>query len=650
MAKTDEYNGYIFGDWEVLSRVDSKKVRCRCTICGNEKDIAIYSLEHGDTKRCNAHKSEIKIGTKFGDWEVLGKSKEPGKLICRCSCNTVKNVSKARLLEGRTKSCGHGNSKKLIDLTNKEINSMKVISYAGNRKWNCKCTICGSERVISGNRLRNYPNTITCTHCNNTEHEDLTGQQFGEWTVLEYVGNGKYKCECSCTNIRIVSTYALKSGESKSCGHNTTAYIDIINQKFGKLTVLSRCDSKSRYYKCKCECNNIVIKHKYYIMHNKNASCGCDILERTLKSRLDKYGEICPQKKDNPREQWQIDTLINKEKLYNYIISFTEKPSIQLLAYKLGVNESNIGKRIHKYELDDYVDIHSNVSEKEKELRRYIENIYDAEIIYNSKNIINPYELDIYIPEKKLAIEFNGNYWHSDIYKDEKYHQNKTLACAKQGIHLIHIFEYEWDDIIQRNIILDYIRSLLSNNNIKVFARNTVLKEITDIDSEHIFLDENHLQGYTISKIRIGCYYNNEIIAILTLGKPRFNSEYQYEILRYCTKQGYAIVGGLEKMFKYFIKTYNPQSVITYSDISKFTGNSYLKLGFTPIQPNPITEPNYVWASSDSESILKRYQTQKYKLLEAGIGDVNMTEDEIMRSLRYFKIYNSGNIRLEWKM
>jgi hypothetical protein len=101
-------------------------------------------------------------------------------------------------------------------------------------------------------------------------------------------------------------------------------------------------------------------------------------------------------------------------------------------------------------------------------------------------------------------------------------------------------------------------------------------------------------------------------------------------------------------MFSYFKKTFNPQSIITYCDIAKFTGNSYYKMNFKLIQPNPITEPNYVWVGYHTCKVIPRYQTQKHKLVEQGLGTENQTEEEIMLSLGYLKICDSGNIKLEW--
>jgi hypothetical protein len=188
----------------------------------------------------------------------------------------------------------------------------------------------------------------------------------------------------------------------------------------------------------------------------------------------------------------------------------------------------------------------------------------------------------------------------------------------------------------------------MNDNKEIVYARNTVVKSITSEEAQQ-FLEKYHLQGAINSEVNIGCLYRNELIGVMTFGKPRFNSNYEWELHRMCWKPDKIITGGLEKMFSYFKKTFNPQSIITYCDVAKFTGNSYYKMNFKLIQPNPITEPNYVWVLQRDNLILSRYQTMKQKLLDQGLGTKDQTENEIMESLNFLKVYDSGNIKLEWK-
>jgi hypothetical protein len=166
-------------------------------------------------------------------------------------------------------------------------------------------------------------------------------------------------------------------------------------------------------------------------------------------------------------------------------------------------------------------------------------------------------------------------------------------------------------------------------------------------DEAKQFLEKYHLQGYSTSKINIGCYYNEELIGIMTFGSPRFNNDFEYELIRLCWKSDVNVLGGTEKMFNYFVKEYNPKSIVSYCDLSKFSGNIYFKLNFQT-SANNLTGPNYVWVNKRRDIVLKRYQTQKQKLIEEGLGKYGNTEDEIMSNLNYLKIYNSGNLRFEW--
>lgn len=271
---------------------------------------------------------------------------------------------------------------------------------------------------------------------------------------------------------------------------------------------------------------------------------------------------------------------------------------------------------------------------------------FDIDIVCNDRTVLGGKELDMYIPCKQLAIEFNGSYWHSSIFRDVKYHQNKTLECARNGIHLIHIFEYEWRDADKQAKIKNYIASLLGESDV-IYARNTSLRYINDIEKIKEFLNNNHLQGYATSSINIGCFYKDELVGLMTFGKSRFDTSNQYEIIRLCWKSGVKVIGGTAKMFSEFIKRYNPESVITYCDISKFTGNIYTTLGFKPYDVI-ITKPNYVWVNTHNSKVLKRYQTMKSKLLSDGLGKLGSTEDEIMESLGYIKVHDSGSLKLAW--
>ena len=120
----------------------------------------------------------------------------------------------------------------------------------------------------------------------------------------------------------------------------------------------------------------------------------------------------------------------------------------------------------------------------------YIKSIYDGNIIRNERNILRGKEIDIYLPELSLGFEFNGIYWHGELYKDKKYHQNKTLSCMNKGIQLIQIWEDDWVD--NNDVIKDFIKSKLNRNKISIGARKCDVKEISNTDAYN-FLQLLHI-------------------------------------------------------------------------------------------------------------------------------------------------------------
>lgn len=582
MSNRIDLTGTLHGDFFVKEYLGKKQYLLVCTLCGETKTMYTANIKNGFGKNCSYKKVEIDLtGQQIGEWTVLEYIGKK-KYRCKCSCGTIKDVLKANLINGSSTSCGHSKN-----------------SYG-----------------------------------------DLTGKRIGEWTVLEKYGY-KWKCQCSCGKIGYNMARDMISGRSRSCGHGYNTFESISGKIFGEWTVGKYIGNQ--YYECKCSCGTIKNIRKADLLSGATTSCGCLKSVKIQAKLYEKYGEISPNKTSNPRNFDQIQAVLCKENLELFINKLGYKPSSIELSRELGLKLHRTLTLVHKYALDDKITLNSHISQAEKDIYNYIKSIYNGEIEQSNRKVISPHELDIYLPEKKIAIEFNGNYWHSDIYKDKNYHQQKTFECAKAGIRLIHIFEYEWNKNEDR--IKQYLKNMVLDKDI-IYARETEVKEIDKIDSSEFF-EKYHIQGNQGAEIYIGLIYNNEIVSVMTFGKPRFNNNYQYELIRYATKHGITIVGGAEKMFKYFINNYKPKSILTYTDISKFTGNIYTKLGFKVLN---ISDPNYVWISFDENNVLSRYQTQKHKLVELGLGTIDQTETEIMESNDYYRVYDCGNIVLEYNI
>lgn len=246
----------------------------------------------------------------------------------------------------------------------------------------------------------------------------------------------------------------------------------------------------------------------------------------------------------------------------------------------------------------------ASASKQEKEVVDFIKSIYQGEIIENSKNLIYPNELDIYIPEHRLAIEFNGSYWHSiQMLGDDKkdIHFKKSKLCEEKGIRLIHVFEFYWEDPQKRKIYESIIRNALKLDIIKVRASKTELKKITANEARN-FLNENHMSGFVASKHIYGLYLEDELIHVEVFGKPRFNKNFQWESIRGCSKIGYMIYGGYEKVLKHFIRETNAKSIVSYVDFNIFNGQLHDNAGFKFIG---YTGPDRWYM--DENNIVKRY-------------------------------------------
>ena len=261
-----------------------------------------------------------------------------------------------------------------------------------------------------------------------------------------------------------------------------------------------------------------------------------------------------------------------------------------------------------------------------------------VEFITNTRDIISPKELDIYIPEYNIAIECNGVYWHSELYRPNNYHQEKYLQCKDKGIKLIQIWEDDW--YIKNDIIKSRLENLF-NSSKRIYARKCVIKEIDNKNSKE-FLENNHIQGNVNAKYKIGLYYNDELVSLLTMGSLRKmmnqkNIENNYEILRFCNKINYTVIGGFSKLLKYFIKNNNIENIITYADSDWSDGNLYSVNGFEFVSQ---TKPGYYYSNNYIRQ--HRYNFTKQKLVNQGF-DKNKTEHEIMLERGYYRCYNSGS-------
>lgn len=279
-------------------------------------------------------------------------------------------------------------------------------------------------------------------------------------------------------------------------------------------------------------------------------------------------------------------------------------------------------------------------SKEESSLYEYVCSLVGKDkAIHSDRTTLNGWELDIHVPDSKVAIEFDGLYWHNETNKENYYHLRKTEACEEAGIHLIHVFEDEWFD--RKEIVKSRLSGLFGKNT-TIAARKCEVREVNPHDAAS-FLNANHIQGSCTSRWRLGLYHDGELVALMTFGKSRF--EDSIELLRYCTKLYTGVTGGASRLFTHFIESH-PEipSITSYAD-RRWSGPHafYPKIGF--IQDG-TTPPSYYYIIGNHR--YNRMRFTKKRLVQEGFSP-ELTEHEIMISRKIYRIYDCGNYRYVWR-
>lgn len=264
-----------------------------------------------------------------------------------------------------------------------------------------------------------------------------------------------------------------------------------------------------------------------------------------------------------------------------------------------------------------------------------------------NKSIIKPLEIDFYLPDYNIAIEVNGIYWHSELNgKTNKYHLFKTDACKRLGIRLIHITDAQIT-FNKRNVVSN-LNSILNINKRKIYARKCEVKEISK-ELKSKFLNKYHDLRNDHSSIRLGLFYKNKLVSVMTFCKPRISlggkskSMRIYELSRYSGIYNFYVIGGASKLYKYFERNYNPSKVITYADKSRSVGNLYQNLGFIHTHDS---KPNYWYFNRKQPMVLfHRFNFRKSVLhKKLHVFDPNKTEWENMKENNWDRYWDCGTM------
>ena len=445
------------------------------------------------------------------------------------------------------------------------------------QKIDVKCDICNNEKTITMNRY--YLNTKNRTSI--------------------------YTCSRKCAEDKNKETLLLKYGI------DNISKLESIKKKKIETCIDNHCVKFPQQSK---DINNKSKNTKLQRYGDKNYNNSIKRNETNLK----RYGFISPLqnniiKEKNIKKQFNYnrDIILEKYKYLN-IVDFDENDKYLFkcdcgkdhnfnIDYKLLWNRTK-SKTI-------LCTICNEIDKKQSGLELQLINFikkYVNDLIISDRKILKGKELDIYLPELNLAFEFNGLYWHSELYKDENYHLNKTEECLKHGIQLIHIWEDNW--VNNKDIVKSMILSKIKKNSIFV----SDIKEIDNLVTEN-FLIKNHLKGY-LNGINIGLYYKGSLISLMVLKK---NGK-DYEILRHCNKNDIMISNSFSILIDYFKKNYNYNNIYIDIDRSNDTNINYENDNFEILiktKPNCYYINNNIRTNIKLENSKRIYDSGNFRLV-----------------------------------
>jgi len=408
---------------------------------------------------------------------------------------------------------------------------------------------------------------------------------------------------------------------------------------------------------CKWETEDIDNRSGAFVIHLRNEH------NKTIEEYLNDFPEDKEYFKKHMREVHREQKLLKEGK-------YVTCPICGLRCEKLTVAHV---KRVHGIEWDDfkrkYPDIklisdemyeqaknaqlkanmtigkHRFISSYEREIREMLDSygvIYSA-----NRQILIGKEIDILIDDKKIGIEFDGLKFHTEFFgkKEHDYHINKTMKCNEKGYGLIHIFEDEY--VNHKDIVLSKIKHILGlNADIPLIgARECSVREIYMHEAK-TFLNANHIQGYTSSTVYLGAFYGDRLIAVMTFKNGTVKNK-GWDLTRFATDINLRCPGVGSKLFRYFIRKYNPYIVFSFAD-RRWTlsqeNNVYTKMGF---HVDRITKPDYRYYNEKVDRYKRVHKmTMNKKSLSKKYGfPLSMTELEMARELGYDRIWDCGLIK-----
>lgn len=356
-----------------------------------------------------------------------------------------------------------------------------------------------------------------------------------------------------------------------------------------------------------------------------------DNTPKTVRDQIGKTMRRCAYDKygGNPMS----DPIIRERFLAGVRSFFTDEQKVLLW------HQRRMKTNIQRYGHPVYTQSEEYLKENERfksKAESEIANLFNGLGFETKKRRIDGVELDVYIPELNLAIEYNGSYWHSEIYRPKNYHLFKTEYCNSQGINLIHIFDHEW---FSRRSQIENFLSSKTGTLTRIGARVCEVRQITNKEAQD-FVEKYHIQGKSPGSILcLGLFHCDNLVSVAIFGKH--HRQYNKVVLkRFVSKFGISVAGGLSRLSKAGSKILKTD-IITWCDRRWTDGQTYLKAGW---EPEEMLPPDYFYIKNG------RFYCKKQSRRKAVVNTPKeMTEHEHALQDGLYRVYDCGKLRMVYR-
>lgn len=648
--------------------------------CGNEKWITWKNYKTNHTKSCGncKYKSKYNIDVlknkKFGFLKI-DKSNIPNKFNSNtkftfiCDCGNKKDIALKSVINGLTKSCGCGLARKhknhpttpkhpksywikqklplkLLTPYSKLPNSWPKGSNI-KLKWLCRC---GREFTSSFGHIYSG-HTSSCGKCDYINKEVYLNIKFGKLQLLdidlpeEFHKNTdqKFWFKCDCGNKKKISIHSVIKNKQKSCGEcNLKPKEWWKGKRFGHLTVIdapkdTRLHSEA-IIKCGCSCGEVCFVPAADLTRRHTKTCG-NCLEKAklwhkshnfLPPKTITKGSSGIYKKEDLKKYFEHSYFIPLEDITttNCYSRFICKLCGREFRTKLAW--------IHNNKTMSCGCVKGSVSAANIEIGRFIESLGFKASYGKNEPTIGNYKYDIVVDSLKLIIEYNGLRYHSTELNIKNNDLKKYREALRYGYQYLMIYEDEWAK--KKDLFKQLIKNRLGINRpkIKLRPRNCKIRFIDNKTVKPLY-EQFHYQGHVNSTYNVGAYYDNILVAAMSIKHPTRQNSGDWEISRMVRHSNYQIYG----LWSYLTKLIRNKNLIsgklvTFSDNRLMTGKVYKIMGFVKEKD---VHPDYYWVKG-----LNRYHKSALRKTKEEQQSAK-TESELRKSQNYHKLFDLGKVK-----